>query len=266
MAVNSTKVIWITGASSGIGKALAEEYALKKCCLILSARKRETLEEVAEYCRKLGSEAFVLPFDLHLLKNADEIVARALDFKGHIDILVNNGGISQRSKVMDTSLEVSTRIMDINFFAQIALSRSLLNSFIQNGGGRFVVISSLSGKFGFPMRSTYAASKHALHGYFETLALENYEHNVKVTMVCPGRIKTDISLNAITGDGASFGKMDEGMEKGMPAKVCAKKIIRAVEKDRREVYIGRKEVLMVYFKKFLPSLFFNIARKVDPSK
>lgn len=260
------KTIWITGASSGIGEALALQYATQGHNLILSARRQNELERVANSCQTLGGNCYILPLDLANLKNPETLVQEALAFTGSIDIMVNNGGISQRGLAAETSMEVVRKIMEVNFFGQVALSSALLPYFIKAGGGQFAVLSSLTGKFGYGLRSTYAASKHALHGYFESLAVENFKHNIHVTMICPGRILTNISLNAINGDGSNYGKMDDGQKNGIEVTVCAEKIIKAINKKKREILIGKMDLIMVYLKRFLPSLFFKIAVKLDPRK
>lgn len=260
------KTIWITGASSGIGKALALEYAAEGHQLILSARRRNELEAVAVLCQQKGAKCYVLDFDLGNIKDANNLVNEALSFTGSIDILINNGGISQRALAVDTDMEVTRKFMEVNFFGQIALSRALLPHFIKAGTGHFVVMSSFTGLFGYGLRSSYAASKHALHGYFESLAIENHANNIVVSMVCPGRILTDISLNALTGDGTKNGTMDEGQAKGVSAERCAQIIIRGVYKRKRLILVGKMDKLMVYIKRFWPGLFFKIAVKLDPTK
>lgn len=265
MDINS-KTIWITGASSGIGEAVAMQYAALGHTIILSARRQTELERVADACQALGGKCYILPLDLTDLKHPETLVQEALAFTGKIDILVNNGGITQRSLAAETSTEVVRKIMEVNFFGQVALSSALVPHFIKAGGGQFAVLSSLTGIFGYGLRSTYAASKHALHGYFESLAIENFKHNIHVTMVCPGRILTNISINAVNGDGTNYGKLDEGQKNGVDAVTCAKKIVRAIDRKKREVLIGKMDLLMVYFKRYVPSLFFKIVVRLDPTK
>ena len=232
----NTKTIWITGASSGIGEAVAMHYAALGHTIILSARRQTELERVADACQALGGKCYILPLDLANLKHPE------------------------------TSTEVVRKIMEVNFFGQVALSSALVPHFIKAGGGQFAVLSSLTGIFGYGLRSTYAASKHALHGYFESLAIENFKHNIHVTMVCPGRILTNISINAVNGDGTNYGKLDDGQKNGLDAVTCAKKIVRAIDRKKREVLIGKMDLLMVYFKRYVPSLFFKIVVRLDPTK
>jgi len=259
-----TKTIWITGASSGIGKELALQYAALNCSLILSSRRQAELEEVASVCESLGARCLVLPFDLTAIVDAESLVEKALTLTGKIDVLINNGGISQRGLAIDTKLEVLRKIMEVNFFGQVQLSQALLREFIKARGGHFAVVSSLTGKFGWGLRSAYSASKHALHGYFESLAIENFKYKVKITMICPVSITTNISLNALNADGTMKGSMDESHLKGLSASACATQIIEAIKQNKREVLIGKKERFMVQIKRFLPSVFFKKAIKLDP--
>lgn len=255
----SNKVIWVTGASSGIGEALAIALSKKGARLILSARRTEELERVKQSC---AGDAQLLPLDLTASETLDDATRKALAIYGHIDVLVNNGGISQRSFVHETEMDVYRRIMEVNFFGGIALTRNLISHFVSRNQGHFVVISSVTGKYGTPFRSGYAASKHALHGFYDAVRAEYWKNNVKVTMVCPGVVKTAISYSALKGDGSKNNKMDDLQSKGMPVEKCADAIVRAMEAEREEIYIGGKEVLMIYIKRFFPSLFSKIIRKV----
>ncbi len=256
------KVIWLTGASSGIGEALAYELAKNGATLILSARRKEELERVRTNCKGDQSKIKVLPLDLAEPTALNNSVHDAIQLFGHIDILINNGGISQRSFVQETSMEVYRRLLEVNFFGAVALTKNLLPHFIERKQGHFVTLSSVTGKFGTPFRSGYAASKHALHGFFDAVRAEYWKENIFVTMVCPGIIHTPISYSALLGDGTPLNKMDNAQSKGKPVDWCAEKIVRAVERKKEEVYIGGKEILLVYIKRFIPTLFSKIIRKV----
>ena len=260
MASVSNKVIWITGASSGIGEALAVALSKKGAKLILSARRSDELERVRQLCAQ--SETKIIPLDLTAADTLDEVSRTAIACYGHIDVLVNNGGISQRSFVQETDMHVYRRLMEVNFFGGIALTRNLVSHFVSRSQGQFVVISSVAGKYGAPFRSGYAASKHALHGFYDALRAEYWKNNITVTMVCPGIVKTPISYSALKGDGSRNDKMDDLQSKGMDVEKCAAAIVRAMEAGREEVYIGGKEILLVYIKRLFPSLFSNIIRKV----
>jgi short-subunit dehydrogenase len=257
------KVIWLTGASSGIGEALAYELSKRGAKLILSSRRKEELERVKGNCNKeTQPNVRVLPVDLEQSQTLKLCTEAAVQMFGTIDILINNGGIGQRSLLAQTSLEIDRRIMEINYFGAIALTKYLIPHFIKRKGGHFVTVSSLTGKFGTPYRSGYAASKHALHGFFDAVRAEHYNDNIKVTMICPGFIHTPITMSALTADGSPLKRMDDAQNAGKSALWCAEKIIRAIEKQKEEVYLGGKEVLGVYVKRFFPTLFSKLIRKV----
>lgn len=258
----SRKVIWITGASSGIGEALAYELAKKDAWLILSARRKEELERVKGNCPS-GSQPFIriLPLDLTETSTLKLCTEAAIQLFGHIDILINNGGISQRGLIQETSLDVYKRIMDVNYFGTISLTKNILPHFISQKSGHYVTVSSITGKFGTAYRSGYAASKHALHGFFDAMRAEHFNDNIKVTMICPGFIQT--KLQAIAGDGSLAHTTEPSQFNRKPVAWCAHKIVQAVERGKEEVYIGGNEVFGVYIKRFFPSLFSRIIRKVS---
>lgn len=263
MAKLTSRVIWITGASSGIGEALTYALAKKNTKLILSARRKEELERVKGNCPPATQPNIrILPIDLEQSSTLQLSTEAAVQIFGHIDILINNGGISQRSLIKETSLEVDRRLMEVNYFGAIALTKYLLPHFLKRKEGHFVVISSVTGKFGTPYRSGYAASKHALHGFYDAVRAEHYSDNIKVTMICPGFIQTPITYSALTGNGSPLNKMDKAQYEGKPAEWCAEKIVNAMEKNKEEVYLGGREVLGVYVKRIFPSLFSRIIRKV----
>ena len=257
------KVVWVTGASSGIGEALVYALCREGVRMIVSSRRKNELMRVKKNCpHEIQPLIEVLPLDLANSTELDEKVKEAVAFFGKVDILVNNGGVSQRSLVKETMLSVDRKIMEINFFGTIALSKHLLPHMIENKGGHFVNVSSLVGKFGTPYRSGYAASKHALHGFYDSLRAELWKENIKVIMICPGYIKTQVSVNALAGTGENFNQMDKAQASGMEAAVCAQKIIRAIKKEKEEVYIGGIEKYGVYLKRFFPAVFSKIVRKV----
>ena len=260
MSEFKNKVVWITGASSGIGKALALQCAAAGAKVVLSARNKEKLEEVAKDC----PDTLVLPLDLADSSNFEALVNQVLERYGRIDFLVNNGGNSQRATADETSLEVARQLMEINYFGPMALTKTVLPVMKKQGSGHIVVVSSIAGKFGFYLRSSYSAAKHALHGFFDSLRLEEENNGIKVTIVCPGKINTNMSINAMKGDGSKHAKMDRSQGEGMPAEVCAAQIIKAVKADKEEVLIGGKEILAAKIKRFSPKLFGKIIRKQSP--
>jgi len=258
------KNIWITGASSGIGKAVALEISKHKAFLILSGRDKDALNKVAERCQEYGSTTQVIPFDLANEKSVLGAAEQVLSQKIKIDALYHFGGISQRSFVSETPMEVERKIFEVNFFGTVVLTKSILPWMVENGGGQFAVTSSIVGKFGFPYRSAYSASKHALHGYFESLRAENVQNNICVSVIIPGRIKTNISLNALNKNGNPHGQMDEGLDKGKSADWTARKICRSLQNERKEIFVGGAELIMVNIRRFFPRLFYYMASRVKP--
>jgi len=259
----SDQIIWITGASSGIGKALAIELSNQNVKLILSSRKKRDLELVKQQC-KHPELVKIITLDLEDYTNLQPIANKAIAAFGKIDVLVNNGGISQRSFLKDTDVAVDKRIMDINYLGTVALTKSILSHFIKNKNGHFVVTTSIVGKIGTPLRSSYAASKHALHGFFDSLRAEHYQDQIAVTLVCPGFVNTNVSRNALTGDGTPQQKLDVATENGIQPEHFAKLMVRAMKKKKEEVYIaGAKEKLGVYAKRFYPKLLSILIRKLS---
>lgn len=259
----NNKTVWVTGASSGIGEALACELSRHGARLILSSRSEEKLERVRENCAGDPSTIRVLPLDLTETDSLPGKAGQARSFFGPIDFLFNNGGMSQRSLVTETDIDVIRKVMEVNFFGTVALTKAVLPDMIERKSGHIVVTSSVMGKFGTRLRSTYAASKHALHGWFDSLRQEVYEQHVHVTLVCPGYVKTDITLNALTGDGSRLGTMGRGQEAGLMPDEFAKKLLPRVLQQKEEIYIGGKELLAVYLKRFTPRLLNRILRKAD---
>ena len=256
------KVLWITGASSGIGEATAYLAAKKGTKLILSSNQPEEQEKVAIKCREMGTEAVALFIDLGNAEKIPEVVQTALQHYGRVDILFNNGGLSQRAFMLDAPLELQRRLMEINYFGAIHLAKLVVPQMIENGGGQLVTTTSIAGKFGAKGRTAYCASKHALYGFFEAVHAEYVHKGIRVTFVCPGRVRTDISKHALTADGSPTGKMDAGLAGGIPVEKAAQQIIRAIEKEKKDVLIGGKELLMVYIKKFFPGLYYKMIPNV----
>jgi dehydrogenase/reductase SDR family protein 7B len=258
------KTVWITGASSGIGEALSIEAVKKGAHVILSARNRIRLEDLKQRLEKISpGSATLIPMDVtnkeDIMKGVDSVT------KTHkrVDILINNAGVSQRSLLIETPVEVDRMILETDFFGAVTLTKAMLPYMISQGGGHLVAISSMTGLYGFPMRSAYASAKHALKGFFETAALELWNDNIKVTMVYPGRVHTDISMYCLDKEGKPYGIMDPGQVKGLSVETCACKIIRAVERNKRSLLLGRGEIFLYSMKKFIPPVFYLIARKIS---
>ncbi|AUC81750.1 SDR family oxidoreductase [Lacinutrix sp. Bg11-31] len=257
------KVIWITGASSGIGKHLAIECSNLNAKLILSSRNIEALKAVKTLCKN-PLNVKLITLDLEDYTTFKTKVTEAISCFGSIDILVNNGGISQRSLAQETSIDVDKRIMDVNYLGSVALTKTLLPLFIEQQSGHFVVTTSIVGKIGTPLRSSYAASKHALHGFFDSLRAEIHTNNIAVTLVCPGFVNTNISLNALTGNGKAQNKMDNATKNGLAPERFAQLMAKAIYKKKQEVYIaGFKEKLGIYTKRFFPKLLSKMIRKLS---
>ena len=257
------KTVWLTGASSGIGEAMALALAQAGANLVLSSRNEAKLQDVAMRCRQANEKIHVVvqTLDLADYTGFADLVPEITAKLGGVDVLINNAGISQRSFVKETSLEVDKKLIEVNLLGTIALSKALLPHFLERGGGHLVVVTSLMGKFGGPWRSAYAAAKHGLHGFFESLRAELWRDNIYVTLLCPGFVQTDVSLNALTADGSPQRKMDERTAAGLTPQQFAKKALKAIAKRKEEVYIGKTEVLGVYLKRYLPGLFSKVIRK-----
>ena len=257
--------VWITGASSGIGEACAYRYAEEGARLVLTSSSVNRLEPVAARCRELGAtEVSILPYDLTCLDGIEALTDKAWDAMKGIDIVMLNAGISQRTNVEDTSMEMVRKIMEINYFAPVAIAKCLLPKMVGRGYGKIAVTTSIAGRFGFPLRCGYSSSKFALYGFFETLQAEYYEKGIRVTLVCPGRVQTNISRYALDKGGKPHGVIDPGQAGGMTAEAAARVITRAIAKEKKEVLVGRKELLMVYIKRFFPGLCATLARKIKP--
>jgi dehydrogenase/reductase SDR family member 7B len=220
---------------------------------------------VAERCKKTGLLCHVIPFDLSQSSEIREAFEKAVRLCGNIDIVFHNGGISQRSLVEETSLEIDHRLFNVNFWGAVELTKLVLPGMLRNNSGHFAISASIAGLFGFKLRSAYAASKHALCGYFESLRCETSGRGIKVTLLFPGRVNTGISLHALTRDGSAHGVMDQGQRGGISPEKCAVKIVKAVRKNKKNALIGGREILMVYFKRYIPSLFYYLVNRVNPT-
>lgn len=263
MIFYSNKNILITGASSGIGKALSEQLAAPSVTLLLAARNTDSLLQLKAACELKGAKVYVLPADL---SSADGVTALAQQVHSHVkmlDILFNNAGISQRSQAEETGEIVDRNIMELNFFSPVKLTKLLWPLLIKSQHASIVLTSSVTGTFGFPQRSAYAASKHAIEGFFESWLLENRRHNIHFTTVAPGRILTNISYSALKHDGSAHMQMDEGQAKGISADVCAARILSAVAKDKRKIYIVKSERVLLFLHRFFPSLFVWLVKRLN---
>jgi short-subunit dehydrogenase len=258
------KLVWIVGASSGIGEGLALEFSKLKARLVLSSRNTEKLERLKSTCLSLGAaDCKVVRLDLEQNADYSSQVDQVLQANHTIDYLIVNGGISQRSLVHETGMDIDRKLMEINYFGNIAITKAVLPQMLKQKEGHIVTVSSIVGIFGFPLRSAYSASKHALHGFYETLRAEHKKDNIKVTIAIPGRVQTNISYHALKKDGKEHQELDKGQATGISSEACAKKMIKAIKKEKKEVLIGGKELIMVWIRRFLPALFYNIVNKIE---
>jgi short-subunit dehydrogenase len=257
------KRIWITGASSGIGKGLAIALFKAGAKVILSSRNEGKLKKVKKECAASGNKdnVFVLPMDISDTSAIKNKTLEAVSLCGGIDILINNAGISQRGTALETDLSLSRKIMETNFFGTVELTRNLVPEMIKAGGGQIITITSVLGKFGAPGRSTYSASKHALHGWMDSLRAEVYGKNISVTLLCPGYVQTEISKSAFESDGTAHGVIDPGQQKGITPQECAKRMLIAIERKQSEAYIGGIEAGGCYLKRFFPKIMERVIRK-----
>ena len=260
----SGKTIWVTGATSGIGKAVAIELSKEDCHLILSGRNTAQLEETGKLCEENGANVTLAPFDLGNHDSIQQAFEKVTSKNLKIDALYNFGGISQRSLVVETPLFVDRKLFEVNFFGTIALTKLVLPEMIKNGGGHLAATSSLVGKFGFPYRSSYSATKHALHGFFESILSENKSNNIRVSMIIPGRIKTNISANSLNKDGNPRGIRDKSLENGLAVEKSAKIICAKLKKEKKEILVGGNELIMIHIRRFIPSLYYYLASRVEP--
>lgn len=257
---NKHLVVWITGASSGIGEALAYHLSALGHSLILSARRTEMLEKVKGQCAHPEKVALV-PLDLALWQAMKDVVKQGLNCFGHIDVLINNAGLSQRSLIANTQMEVYDKLMQVNYLGTVALTKALLPHWIDNKSGHVVTVTSLMGRFGSPYRSGYCGAKHALHGFFDVLRMEHEKDGLSVTLVCPGFVNTNVARNAVTGDGTAQGHQDQATEGGMAPETFAGTLWKAVLAKKFEVYIGGKETSGIYIKRFFPKLLHRIVMR-----
>lgn len=254
------KVVWVTGASSGIGEALTHELNKKGCRLIISSRREDQLQRVKSNCEH-PEKIETVPLDLGDFDSMPGKVKEARSFFGKVDVLINNAGVSQRSLIVETHFEVFKKMMDINYLGTLALTKAMLPYFIAEKNGHFVTVTSLMGKFGSPYRSGYCAAKHALHGFFDVLRMEHEKDGLAVTLICPGFVSTNVAKNALTSDGSPQKNNDTATENGLPAAIFAHKMIRAMERKKFEAYIGKSEVKGIYLKRFFPSLLHKVVLK-----
>jgi dehydrogenase/reductase SDR family member 7B len=258
----SGKVAWITGASSGIGESLVKEFVSRGARVIASSNDPSGLERVKAECGDKADMVNCLPFDLAEMSGIETVVEQQIREAGRIDYLLNIGGISQRARIDETPVWLDRKIFEINYFGTITLTKAVLPYMIRQKSGHILATSSISGRFGFPLRSAYSASKQALHGFIETLYLENKKFNIRASVIIPGRVRTSISYHALDAQGKEHGKLDDGQAKGVSPQKAAKTIIKGMVCNKREILVGKNELIMLYIRRLCPWLFFRIADKI----
>jgi short-subunit dehydrogenase len=254
------RIVWITGASSGIGEALAVSASRRGARLVLTARRAAELERVRALCAEPAKVA-VLPLDLTAFDPADAAQRAETSF-GPIDVLVNNAGWSQRGLVADTTMEVYRRLFELDFFAPLALTKAVLPGMRARGAGHIVMVGSVVSKVGTPLRSGYAAAKHALYGFTDSARAEFWRDGIRFTLIMPGYVRTNVSINALDAVGGAHGKMDRATERGMAPERCASAIWKAVENNREEVLLAGVEGGAVYLKRFAPGVLRSLLKRV----
>jgi dehydrogenase/reductase SDR family member 7B len=255
------KIIWLTGASSGIGEALAHHLSDLDTTLILTARRADVLEKVRQGCAN-SERHMVLPLDVLATESHAAAYQAIRDKFGKLDMLINCAGVGQRSTALETQLQVDRRIMDLNYFAPVALAKLVAPDMLARRDGQIVVVSSVAAKLSLPGRSAYAASKHALHGFFNSLRAEIAGQGVYVTLVGPGYVRTNTSQSALVGDGSAFNRLDRDIASGMAPEKCAARIVNAIERRRAEAFVVRYERLGLLLYRYAPPLFRYIAYRI----
>lgn len=256
------KTIWITGASSGIGEAFVKQLAAEGAKIILSSRNAEKLKSFKQTLPN-PSDHTVIVLDVSNPEKLKAAIETNKSLISQVDVLINNAGISQRALTWEASHESERQIMETNYFGAIRLAKAVLPGMMKRNQGQIINMSSPAGKFGFPLRSSYSASKHALHGYFDTLRAELHNTNIKILLACPGRVDTNMSVNAVTSDGSKNGSKDARLASGLSPAAAAKIILRAAKKGKAELYIGKEQIL-IYLNRYLPSVFRAIVSKFNP--
>ncbi|MBQ0758172.1 MAG: SDR family oxidoreductase [Gammaproteobacteria bacterium] len=258
------KTIWVTGASSGIGMELCRQLAERGARMVLSARRLDTLVELADSLPGGRSRHWVVPLDLADSDNLIALVEAQLAEIGPVHILINNGGISQRSLFVDTDLSVYRQLMEVNYLGTVAMTMALLPQMITQRDGMVVSISSVAGKIGSKLRTGYSGSKYAVVGFMDCLRAETAHQGIQCLTVCPGSIQTNIAVNALNGSGEAQNKNDDSIINGMPVEKCAQDIIKAMLKNRDEIVVGKGiSALAPTIKRFFPRLFNRISAKME---
>lgn len=253
------KVVWVTGGSSGIGEAVAKAFNAAGATVIISSRRKEELERVKGIC-EVPDKVYIFPMDLTQSSSIESVTSEVLS-KFEIDILFNNGGISQRSLTAETSVENDRKIFEVNYFGHVQMTKAVLPQMLKRKSGHIVTVSSLTGKWGFYLRSAYSASKHALHGFFDSLRMEVEDDGIQVTLITPGFIATEISKHALDKSGNPTGEMDNNQAQGISSEECAKQILVGIAAGKREFGVGGKELRALFLHRYFPNIFRKILKR-----
>jgi len=260
------QVVWITGGSSGIGEALALEFASAGSKIVLSSRREDELNRVRDRCVERGaalSDILVLPLDVTDFESMPAAVHRVVEAFDRIDMLINNAGISQRSLCVDTDMSVYRQLFEVDVLGQIALTKAVLPGMVNRKSGHIAVTSSVAGKIGVPQRTGYCAAKHAVMGFYDALRAELDHLGIRVTTITPGFIRTNISVNALKGDGSDFGEIDGDIAGGMDVTRCAGVIMAGFRKGTPEIAVGEgMEMKALWLKRFFPGAVFRKVAKM----
>lgn len=261
--MKGAQTVWITGASSGIGEALALTFNAKGYQTILSARRSDVLQSLQQRL-DYPEQCYLLPLDLEQHENAEVWTHQALAFTGSIDILINNAGMGHLGSVLDMEIAVERKVFEVNFWGAVALTKAVLPGMIAQNSGQIWTVSSILGHFGSPKLAAYSASKYAVVGYFESLQYELRRSIIHIGMIHPGFINTAVTLNSLGPNGVPIRKNSIAQEKGMLPMEFARKFYKLSSKKRprRNLFIGRYEVYSVPFKRLLPGLFFTVYGKL----
>ncbi|XP_059835456.1 dehydrogenase/reductase SDR family member 7B isoform X2 [Hypanus sabinus] len=258
-------VVVITGASSGLGKDCARVFHAAGAKLVLCGRDREKLDGLTKELTEMANgekktyTPHVVTFDLADVDSVSSSAEKILNCYGQVDVLINNAGISYRGNILETAVSVDKDVMNINYFGPVALTKAILPSMVQRKTGHIVVISSVQGKIAIPFRSAYAASKHATQAFFDCLRAEMEQYQIHVSVISPGYIHTNLSLNAVTGNGSKYGVMDKSTAQGYEPRVVAEAVLTAVCRKKKDVLMaGLLPTIAIYLRALVPSLFFPI--------
>ena len=238
----ASRVVWITGASSGIGEALSRALLADGAAVILSGRRVEALQQLAALAPE---RTLILPFETTDYDRLPALVEQAWAWQGRVDLLINNAGVSQRSLALDTSFDVYRQLIDIDYLAPVALTQLLLPRLVEQGSGQLAVVSSVAGKLGAPMRTGYCGAKHAVVGYFEALRAEVEEaYGIGVSVILPGSVRTAIASNALEGSGAARGRSDANIDNGIDPNDAAKTILDGLAQRQHDIVVAEGQELM----------------------